>query len=132
VTLGIQSFDIHDTFNIATYIDVGSYSDTMTLFNALTRPYRIDQILVSSDDTVDHTFTYIMSPPDSGSASLGTVTIPAGAGWDPAIPPIDLLPALCPTLDHISLIPGDQPECIIGTVISGGKSVRVAFIGGYF
>jgi len=62
------------------------------LLSGSAAPIRVGLLIASNTDTIDHELTFAFDP--NGTSSLGTVTVPAGAGHSTAIPSVDILAAL--------------------------------------
>jgi len=76
------------------YLQAVAAVDTPTtpgLASGNTRTLRIDRLQISTDDTAD-VLVFLELDDQAGTiAQLGSLLIPAGAGFDPAVPSVDLL-----------------------------------------
>jgi len=92
---------------------------------------RVDSILVASDDTIDHVYTFTWGLGTSNDIPFRTLTIPAGRG---TLPDTRALNVLDPTvMPDVTLIVGSYQHLgvTIDAPASAGKSVYVTTMGGY-
>lgn len=94
-------------------------------------PKRVDRIIMVSDDTVPHDIQITFNSIATDSSVIGTVTIPALAGYDPTIPPVDFVAALPVLGDGIIFMVGDSMNIAIATAITALKHVNFLMVGGY-
>jgi hypothetical protein len=104
---------------------------TQTVVTGDSRTRRVDHLFVSSNDTVDRSFNLGLSSNDWDYVVLCTVLVPAGAGWDPAIRPVDVLPLILSTLDGLVLAGNCHLYVDFLAPVTAGKVVGVQALGGY-
>jgi hypothetical protein len=80
-------------------------------------PTRADRMILTSTDTVDRSFEVWNFYSAAQNNLLGTVNVPAGAGSDPAIPPVDAIAVLFPD--------GNGYVCSGRYGLGGGPTVAV-------
>lgn len=96
---------------------------------AQTAPHRWDMILASSNAAVDHD-ARIEAYVGSLSYYLGSVVIPAGAGWT-NVPPLDVLAALVPpSNDGITLPPSAYVRATLAVALGAGETINISLVGG--
>lgn len=94
------------------------------------RPCRVDHIYVSQDDIVDHDVRLWTA--GSGAVALCTVTVPSNAGYDPAVPGVDLIPLIAGAPDGLTIAPGEYLNVRLMVGLAAGKFLAVYAIGGTF
>ena len=126
-----QSFDIS-----ALYWETSQMDDAFSagVFSNINNPAGSDRIILSmllvSNDTIDHVITFSRS--NDTSATIGSVLVPAGAGYG-TVPPVDVLSVLCDAgrrqlwLDSQGTI-----YWAIDVVLSSSKVLNAYWEGGYF
>jgi hypothetical protein len=66
-------------------------------------PVRLDSIICTSNDIIDTDIRFWLVHSSSVSNVLGTITVPALAGYDPTVPPVDAIPLLFPRMESFFL-----------------------------
>jgi hypothetical protein len=93
--MGLSIFD--ESVPVINYVEVNNAAGTSYVNVNTTYPFplRIDSLICSNDDSVDH---YVQVAASNGSfdASYGTVHVPAGAGRT-NVPAVDAVAILAPT-----------------------------------
>ena len=90
---------------------------------------RIDQLIVASDDTVDHDLTLWITN-DGNTTPVGTIRIPAGSGVAVATPAVELISSLPPLGDGCAFFNGGYFSLSDPVAISAAKTLYVQAIGG--
>lgn len=92
---------------------------------------RFDVIMAANNDTINHIvgFTFVAN---LTRGVIGSVTVPAGAGYG-AVPPVDVLAAMLPTAQPFLLVESNGDRfCFVGETINTGKIVSLYLQGGFF
>lgn len=93
--------------------------------------HRFDAARASSTAAADHDVRLSMLV-NSVSYPLGSVTIPAGAGYT-TVPAVDLIAALVtPPNDGIVLAGGSLLHAKLEVALGAGETITIACVGGYF
>jgi hypothetical protein len=130
--VALTQFDENDVFIWGRSLTLVTYTSPSAIMPQLTRPVRIDQILATSNDTIDHHLRFYLSFNLSENAYLGAVDLPAGSGHTQAVPPVDVFPTILATLDHLNLGIYDDLQLYIDEAITTLKLVHILVTGGYF
>jgi hypothetical protein len=93
------------------------------------RNYRVDRIIFTSNDTIDHELTVDVNN-DGQAVVVGTIHIPAGAGYSAAIPAVELFAELPYLGDGVAFWNGGNFRIMDAVAISSTKSIQVCAIGG--
>jgi hypothetical protein len=100
--VGFQAFDERQLLDLHFVADDGTPTGIHNLVFAPNLGARVDSLMVSSTDTIAHTI--VLDTSYGGTViQLGSLSIPAGSGFN-GVPPVDLLtPFVLPALGCILL-----------------------------
>lgn len=110
------------------FVDGSSPFDNAIFWNP-PGPSRVDRILASNSDSIDHNvemWTFVQG----NLFQFGTVLVPAGAGY--TAPVVDVLPACLAALgtDGLTVAAGDSVGCDFKETILSGNNLSVVAFGG--
>jgi hypothetical protein len=93
--------------------------------------YRLDAMLASNSDSIDHTLLLALSDEGSGITPVGDVLIPAGSGHG-ALPAVDVLARLAPAYaQYLTGAPSAVVAYGVKEGITAGTIVVLWASGGY-
>ncbi len=86
-------FPIAPVSAVASFVNADSITPKSLYTPTLLNGARVDGILLSNNDTIAHDVQLFLRR-SSVSYSLGVVTVPINAGFDAAVPPVNMLAAI--------------------------------------
>lgn len=129
--MGISIFDETLADSNAIVFDDGNSPGTLTLTPNDKTLRRVDTILAANNDTIDHVVNLRINIAAS-FYWLGSVTVPAGTGFD-GVPAIDLLAACVPvTQVGLNLFSFNYLEINVPVALNTGKGLWLTTFGGLF
>lgn len=129
--MGLQNFDESNAFAQVRYIIAGTGTSIVDFTNSNGVPFRIDALVATNNDSIAHVVNvYYFDGATPGL--LGSVSVPSGAGTL-GTPGVDLLPAVLPA-SVVGLVcgPVSKIQGNVAVAVTGGNSVQVTALGGYF
>jgi len=128
--VGISVFDERQPSGINFKFTDGNTPGASNATAGNAQPSRVDHIFATSNDSIDHVLDVRLHNNNWTTTQLGSVNVPAGAGFDPAISPIDLLFTLFPLLDGIPLDAISWIEINCAVAMSAGTEIHVTSLAG--
>ena len=128
--MGIQIFDERDPLSLSGDSNDSDLSFGVTMNASYIVPIRLDRLYLASTDTIDRAITLRVSPSGLYAAEIITVNVPAAAGLDPAIPPVEVISSLPNPPDGIVLAPGGTFILYSPTDGASTGNIRWNFMGG--
>lgn len=116
----VDQEDINNAWGVAQANVIGGTS----------HPERLDALIFTSDDTIDHDIQFWSTSSLSPVTLLGTVSIPAGSGTTSLLPAIDAAPLLFPTDRGYVMNPTVGLSIGPTVVVTAGKHVYATILGG--
>lgn len=128
-------------FTNAPYVKASTFTNSTTA-NVLqdlvpsadvpTEGLRIDEISLTSTETANARVVSIWHHDGSTAYLIGSVNVPLSSGFDGAIPLVDAIPQLAPSLGYIELPTGHKLQIAVTTQPASGKTVTVTARGGKY
>jgi hypothetical protein len=111
-----------DTFSVGQQTTVAAFSNLGG---------RIDSIVLTSDDTIDHVVEFDFSQ-GGNRAGFGSINVPAGAGYG-LVPRVEAMTVLAQAiLNGVVIANFSQLEASLDVVMSTGKTLFIVAAGGSF
>jgi hypothetical protein len=89
--MGLSAFDESQAWTDLETVHDASTTDPVEVTAQGVFSGRLDQLIVTSDDTVDHTISVVALFNGVDPHPLGTIAIPAGSGTISTVPPVDVV-----------------------------------------
>lgn len=129
--MGLSVFEERDPFILNRVILAADTPESQSLGSASERILRIDRIIVATDDTADVLVQLVLADSYGTLATLGSLTLHAGAGTDPAFPSVNLLEAAGLQESGVALQPAAYLAINVPVALTSGATLWVASLGGY-
>jgi len=127
--MGLQVFDETQPINRADEWDSGNSPGSHNFTAGSVQTWRVDSIICVNNDVIDHTLGLLMQV-NGNPAQLGTLTIPAGAGYTTG-PATDVYAYFFGTrVIQLVLQPGDSFQFSIAEAVTGSNEVDLVIFGG--
>jgi hypothetical protein len=120
--VGLSAFEELSPWTRGTQFDDSNATADKAVFYIANRRVRLDLLLASSDDTVDQEVIFGANLDAGDYVVLGSVPIPAGAGFG-GVPPVNILPSLGYSGDGIVFSPDVVIQAHCTALMSSGKFV---------
>jgi len=130
--VGITAFDEHTPNGFSFLFNAGNTPLGQTISGPQPFGGRVDFIFITNSGAGDHPIEITYQPTGYDPALLLTAIVPAGAGVDPLVPTLNVLPLIASTLDGITLSPNDHLVVTCNDTLTGGDAIGVSIIGGGF
>jgi hypothetical protein len=129
--VSLQQFDERNPVQVGVGIVAANTTTDVAIISAAALDTRIDSVLATNTDTIPHVVGLRVGI-GGGAYSLGTVSVPAGAGTGGA-PTVDVLASGFPTTQvGFILKNGNTLSGHVEVTMVGGSYVHLVAIGGTF
>jgi hypothetical protein len=127
--MGIQSFDESLPLNEGASIESTDGTNWVSVHGGIQSLCRIDTILVTNSDSVDHVVNLRMNA-NAAQTRLTSVNLPAGTG-SAGVPPVDLIAAIPGVLaGGIPLYAFTTLEAQAEVAFGAGTGAQISVVGG--
>lgn len=128
----LQQFDERDIYQGSyTFNDGTTPLSYATILNTFGKDGRMDVLLLTNSDTIDHTVLFDLNDGSGASVAISAV-VPAGSGYA-GVTPYDLIAHLMPTNQPFLLLAaGFTYQWALGEAINTGRQVVLFVQGGTF
>jgi len=128
--VGVSVFDEKIAYVFGKGFLINQLASHTELFPGAPQNLRIDRLVATTDDTIDHEITLWINN-DGNPVPVGTVHLPAGSGFSAAIPPVDLIAALPALGDGVNFYNGGSFHVSDPVAITALKFIYFAVIGAW-
>ena len=128
--MGISTFDEYEPLFVTNQILVTAGNTGNPVFHNNGNAFRVDQLFLTNSSDIDVLVSLQLSPQDDGTVPLGKVNVPAGAGNDPAVPPVDVFPSIIASLTGLVVGPGDELFCMFDAIADHSGYLAWICLGG--
>jgi len=128
--VGLSLFDERLPSNKGTLMDDTTAPGNWGVVPSASYAKRVDRLIVSSTDSVDHLLLLVASIYDSQAPIVLGFTLPAGQGTDGLTEPLDLVQLAAPGSDGMVVAPGDQWTITLDASPSAGTFLSFLALGG--
>jgi hypothetical protein len=93
--------------------------------------FRCDSIILTSTDAIDHDVAVYIDYSSPSTMLLGTVKVPASAGFISSVPAVDAIPLLSPTLKALFLGLAETLYLKADVAVVATKVISINVFGGF-